>query len=143
MKMREILRRKGHSVVTITGSRTVLDAVRRLVEHGIGGLVVTEGDELRGIITERDVLRLTARAAAELDSIRVADAMTREVVTASPDDEMHEMMGVMTERRLRHLPVVENGRLIGIVSIGDLVNACRTLAEQENAHLREYIQGSG
>lgn len=139
MKIREILRRKGHEVVTIGEGRSVLEAVRVLVEHDIGSLVVVEGNRPTGIITERDVLRLTARIPGELHRTSVGTVMTRDLVTATLDDGLHEMMGVMTERRLRHLPVLEDGRLVGIVSIGDLVNASWTLAKEENAHLREYI----
>ena len=138
-----ILSRKGSDVVTIEEERTVLEAVRRLVEHDIGGLVVTEGERPVGIITERDVLRLTADSPGVLDSIRVGAAMTRDVVTTDPDADLHEMMGVMTNRRIRHLPVVVDGRLAGIVSIGDLLNAAREVAEQENTHLRQYIHGGG
>lgn len=143
MKMEDILRKKGHDVVTITESQSVLDAAKLLVDHNIGGLVVMEGEHPTGILTERDILRLTARSPGELGSIQVAAAMTRELITASPEDRLADMMGVMTENKIRHLPVMEEGRLIGIISIGDLVNECRAVAEEENLHLRQYIQGSG
>ena len=141
MKIREILRRKGHDVVTIGAERTVLDAVRRLVEYNIGGLVVTEGERPVGIITERDILRLTARSPGELGSLEVGATMTRDPITTDPDADLHKMMGVMTDKRIRHLPVVEGGSLAGIVSIGDLLNASRQEAVQENSHLRKYIHG--
>ena len=143
MKLREILRTKGTEVATISGNRTVLDAVQALVDRNIGSLVVTRDDRPVGIITERDVLRLSARAPGELDTIEVGDVMSRDLVTATPDDELQAMMTVMTENRIRHLPVMEGGRLAGLVSIGDLLNACRVEAEQENTHLRRYIQGAG
>ena len=143
MKIEEILRTKGHEVVTITEAQSVLEAARLLVERNIGGLVVTDGRRLRGIITERDVLRLAAEASADLSSISVGSVMTRDVVTATPGDQLVEMMDVMTEHRIRHLPVMEDERLAGIISIGDLVNACRLSAERENSQLREYIQGVG
>lgn len=142
MKIDEILRTKGREVVTITASESVLDAVRVLVDRNIGSLVVTERSAPTGIITERDILRLTARAGAELGSIPVHSAMTRAMVTAAPDDGLEEMMDVMTERKIRHLPVLDRGVLVGIISIGDLVNACRLSAEEENSHLRQYIQGA-
>lgn len=141
MKIEEILRRKGREVVTIRGEETVLDAVRRLVEHDIGSLVVEDGGRVVGIFTERDVLRLTARRPGELPELRVEEVMTREVRTATPDDEVSQTMDVMTERRIRHLPVLERGRLAGIISIGDLLNACRVSAEDENEQLRSYIHG--
>jgi CBS domain-containing protein len=143
MRIAEILRTKGHDVVTITEDRSVLQAARLLVEENIGGLVVVDGDRATGIITERDVLRLAAQQSPGLDSVSVGSAMTREMITASPQDQLREMMSVMTEHRIRHLPVLEDGELVGIISIGDLVNACRVSAEQENSHLRQYIQEAG
>ena len=143
MKIEEILREKGHDVVTITETRSVLAAAQALVDHNIGGLLVTEGELLTGILTERDILRVTARSPGELDSIEVGAVMTRELITATPQDELIEMMDVMTQNRIRHLPVLEGDRLIGIISIGDLVNACRVVAEEENSQLRQYIQGAG
>ena len=143
MKIEEILRDKGHNVVTITESLSVLGAARVLVEHNIGGLVVTEGERVNGILTERDLLRLTAGSPGELGSIQVGSAMTRKMITARPADELTDMMDVMTKNKIRHLPVMEGDRLVGIISIGDLVNACRIVAENENSQLREYIQGTG
>ena len=143
MNIERILRSKGHDVVTITESQSVLEAARVLVEHNIGGLVVTEGERPTGILTERDILRLTARSPGELGSIQVGSVMTRELITARPEDQLAEMMDVMTERKIRHLPVMDGDRLAGIISIGDLVNACRVVAEEENSQLRQYIQGAG
>lgn len=141
VKIRDILQKKGPQVVTTSPERSVLDAMRTLVEHNIGSVVVMEGEEILGILTERDVLRLGSREPALLTSTRVRDAMTTELVVGVQDDDIHYVMGVMTQNRIRHLPVVESGRLTGIVSIGDLVNACRREAEVENRYLRDYIQG--
>ena len=143
MTLDTILRAKGHDVVTVTGTQSVLDAVHVLVERNIGGLVVVEGSRPVGILTERDVLRLTASSPGELGRILVQDAMTRELITASPGDDLRGTMDVMTENRIRHLPVLDGDALVGIVSIGDLVNACRLSVESENTHLRAYIQGGG
>lgn len=142
MKIGEILRTKGHEVVTIPETRSVLDAIGVLVRYNIGALVVTERERPTGIFTERDVLRLAARSPTALGTIQVGGVMTRYPMTATPDDELHEMMDVMTESKIRHLPVVEDDELVGIVSIGDLLNACRYVAEEENSHLRQYIQGA-
>lgn len=141
MKIRQILQRKGHEVVTAAPDESVLDAVRRLMEHGIGAVVVTEGAELRGILSERDVLRLTSEG-ADLSSLPVRDAMTAEVITVGPGESLDRVMGLMTDHRIRHLPIVDGERLAGIVSIGDVVNACRKEAEWENRHLRNYIHGA-
>ncbi|MEX0892734.1 MAG: CBS domain-containing protein [Gemmatimonadota bacterium] len=142
MTLGDILRNKGHHVVTIEPDRTVLDAMRLLVEHGIGGVVVMrEGADMVGILTERDVLRLGAEDPRRLTDTPVSEAMTTELVVATPEDGLSHVMDVMTHNRIRHLPVVQAGRLAGIVSIGDVVNACRKDVEGENEHLRKYIHG--
>lgn len=143
MLIEEILRGKGRGVVTIDPSETVLGAVQRLVEHNIGSLVVVEDGGPVGIITERDVLRLSAQGPERLATTAVADVMTRDMITAETGDSVKGIMDVMTEERIRHLPVLAEGELVGIVSIGDLVNACRASAEDENRNLRHYIQGVG
>jgi CBS domain-containing protein len=94
-------------------------------------------------VTEHDILRVTARSPGELNSINVATVMTLKPITALTEDQLAEIMDVITESKIRHLPVVEGGRLVGIVSISDLLNACRVVAEEENSHLRQYIQGAG
>jgi CBS domain-containing protein len=142
MKIHEILRQKGEDVVTIAEDHSVLEAVRTLVDHNIGALVVMKGDRPIGIITERDILRFSAAVPAQLETVTVHSLMSRDLVVAEPGDELREMMDVMTERRIRHLPVLDGDRLVGIISIGDLLNACRTLAENENAQLRQYIHGA-
>lgn len=143
MKIREILDRKGYDVVTIPEHDSVLDAARRLVEYNIGGLVVTHENRPTGIITERDILRLTAVSPAELGATPVSAIMARDLVVSDLEDGLQEIMMVMTHRRVRHLPVVHDGHLVGIVSIGDLIKACLTSAEDENAHLRQYIHRGG
>ena len=142
MTIQEILRSKGSHVVTISQHRTALDAVMLLVDHNIGGVIVVGAGRPIGILTERDILRLTARAPGRLDSVTVGSVMTRELVTASPDQELHDAMRLMTDNKIRHLPILDGDQLVGIMSIGDLVDACRTAAEHENTHLREYIQSA-
>jgi CBS domain-containing protein len=97
--------------------------------------------EIRGILTERDLLRAAASDVVRLESALVQDLMTRTVVSASPEAGIDDVMHLMTERRFRHLPVVENGRLCGIISIGDVVNSMRQTVEAENRYLHAYIQG--
>ncbi len=140
MKIRDILRHKGHNVVTASTGDSVLQAVRVLVDHNIGGVVVVDGGEVIGILTERDILRLVARKPDELQALEVGQVMTRDVIKLAPDDDLAHVMEVMTENRIRHLPVIEEGRLAGIVTIGDVVNAFRRVAEDENVHLKQYIQ---
>lgn len=141
MKIHNILARKGRDVHTVGPQQTVAEAIRLLVSHGIGSLVVVESGEIRGIITERDILRLADRAADTLEEIRVEQAMTRELIVAVLDDNLQHCMDVMTTNRVRHLPVVEGGSLRGIISIGDVVNELRRDAEEENRHLKSYVQG--
>lgn len=141
MRIREIIQSKGAFVVTVDPDRTVMDAMKVLVNHGIGAVVVVQGEDIAGILTERDVLRLGAASASSLETTRVAEAMTRDLIVAVPDDDLDYAMETMTRNRIRHLPVVEGGRLAGMLSIGDVVNAVRRRVESENRHLRDYIQG--
>lgn len=141
MKIRDILRTKGHDVVTSTPDQLVLAAMRVLVKHNIGSVVVVEGGEIRGILTERDVLRLGAKDPEKLSTTKVGDVMTTNLVIGVPDDDLEYVMGVMSRNRIRHLPVLEDEQLVGILSIGDVVNACQKNAETENRYLKDYIQG--
>jgi CBS domain-containing protein len=138
-----ILSRKGTSVVTIGPDATVLEAMRLLMEHRIGGVVVERDGEPVGILTERDVLRLGAEDPAQLETLSVDRAMTRELITGNLEQSLQRVMEVMTENRIRHLPIIEDGKLAGIVSIGDVVNAARRAAETGNQQLRAYIHGAG
>ncbi len=140
MKIRDILRHKGRDVVTASRGDSVLHAVRVLVDHNIGGVVVVDRKKIIGILTERDIIRLVANKPDELQALEVGQVMTRDVIQVAPDDELTEVVEIMTENRIRHLPVVERGRVAGIVTIGDVLNAFRRVAEDENAHLRQYIQ---
>jgi len=142
MKIRQILRSKGHDVVTINADRSALDAVMLLVDRNIGGVMIVDAGRPVGILTERDILRLTAQSPGELGTVSVGSIMTRTLITATPEHDLNDAMSLMSRHKIRHLPILDGGRLAGIVSIGDLVNACLTLAEEENVHLREYIQGA-
>lgn len=141
MRIREILRSKGDDVVTVGPDVAVPEAMKVLVRHNIGALVVWD-DALRGIITERDLLRAGADDPRRLAETRVEDLMTREVVTGSPDAELREVMEIMTRRRIRHLPIAAEGELQGMISIGDVVNALLRDTEAENRHLHSYIAGT-
>lgn len=141
MRIRDILRQKGGHVVTIEPRQTVHDAIRTLVKHKIGGLVVTEADSIVGIITERDILREGAARCESLKETPVADIMTKDVIIGVPDDDLDYVMGIMTKNRIRHLPVLENEKLVGIISIGDVVNSHLRETEFENRLLKDYIHG--
>jgi CBS domain-containing protein len=141
MKIRELLEKKGYEVVTVPPSLPLRDAMRLLVEHNIGSVVVAEEREVKGILTERDVLRTAAKDSSGLDSMKSEDIMTKDVVVALPDDTVDYVMEIMTQNRIRHLPIVDEGWMQGILSIGDVVNALRAKVEVENRYMREYIQG--
>ncbi|MBT8477867.1 MAG: CBS domain-containing protein [Gemmatimonadetes bacterium] len=141
MRIRQILDMKGSSVVTVQPERTVHEAMRVLVEHNIGAVIVTKDGSTVGILTERDVLRLGATDPGSLATTRVAEAMTAELVVGVAEDLVEYAAGVMTASRIRHLPIMDREDLVGVVSIGDVVNALKQEKEVENRYLREYIQG--
>jgi CBS domain-containing protein len=142
MRIRDILDVKGRQIITTSPDGTVLDAMKVLNEHNIGAVIVVEGESIQGILSERDVLRLGAGGPDRLSEATVRETMTRDVIVGLLDDEVHYAMGVMTKNRIRHLPIVVDGSLVGIVSIGDLVNASWLEAADENRHLKDYIQGN-
>jgi CBS domain-containing protein len=143
MTVRRILETKGRDVVTIDPETTVAEAVQVLAERRIGVLVVTGPDgSLQGILSERDVVRLVAGGGTDALSGRIADVMTRDVTTATEETTVDEAMEVMTRRRFRHLPVCVEGRLVGIVSIGDVVKRRIEAAEQEAEEMRSYIHAA-
>jgi CBS domain-containing protein len=143
VKVREILDAKGRRVVTVRPDATVATAVHRLVLERIGALVVSEdGRRVAGILSERDIVTALASEGAELLSAgrRVGDLMTHNVVTCTPDDTVKHVMREMTRRRFRHIPVLEDGQLAGLVSIGDVVKSRLEEVELEANVLREaYI----
>jgi CBS domain-containing protein len=140
MKISLILSGKGASVATITAGTTVGEAVDELAAHRVGALVVSaDGEHIEGIISERDIVRGLADRRNSLLDETVSSIMTSEVFTCSPDDEVETLMRAMTDRRIRHVPVVENGSLCGIVSIGDVVKSRFDELEKDNQELVEYI----
>ena len=142
MKLSELLSKKSGGPVTVENTATVAEAIQAMHERKVGSVIIAKGgDRPQGILTERDVLGLCARGkGGELEQLNVAECMTTDVVTATPDDTIDAMLGLMTERRFRHVPVIEHDRLVGLVSIGDLVKAkLRETAEEAEA-LRTYIQ---
>ncbi len=136
----EILEEKGRDVLKIDGGVTVLEAVRRMVDANVGSLLVTEGDEIAGIVTERDYLRRAALVAERTDNeTPVREIMTSPLVVASPETPIDECMALMTQRRIRHVPVVDGGEVVGLVSIGDLVKFKSNQQSFELQYLTDYI----
>jgi CBS domain-containing protein len=135
----EILEQKGPDVLKIDADATVLEAVRRMVEANVGSLLVTEGGRIAGIVTERDYLRRAALADRADDETPVRDIMTSPLVVATPETPIDECMALMTERRIRHVPVVDGGDVVGLVSIGDLVKFKSERQSFEIQYLTEFI----
>lgn len=142
MRISDVLRRKGADVVTLAPDRTVRDLLALLAEHGVGALVVSaDGVQVDGIVSERDVVRRLRTDEAALLDRPVAEIMTVDVRTCTPDDPLEDVMDVMTDRRIRHLPVLVDGRLAGIVSIGDVVKHRMAEVQHERDQLTAYVQG--
>jgi CBS domain-containing protein len=142
MNVETILRHKGNWVATIQPDATIAEAIEMLNRKRIGALVVSEdGDSVNGVLSERDIVIALGGYGEALLSRPVDKIMTRNIVTCDPADTVQELMAEMTHRRFRHLPVVKNGRLCGIVSIGDLVKNRLDEVEFEANSLRSFIAG--
>jgi CBS domain-containing protein len=141
VQISQLLRRKGREVATIDATETVRAALALLAEKGIGALVVSsDGRRVEGIVSERDVARGLHEHGAALLAEPVSSVMTSQVHTCPPEASVHDLAQTMTDHRVRHVPVVEDGALIGIVSIGDVVKARLDELEEERRQLVDYIQ---
>ena len=140
MNAAAIMKLKGNGVVTTTKDKSLLDIAKLLAEHGIGCIVIVrDDDKVAGIMSERDLMRAIGQSGAKVLKEPVSVYMTKRVVTAREADTIDRLMSEMTVHRFRHMPVVERGRLIGLVSIGDLVKMHVADAEFEAAAMRQYI----
>jgi CBS domain-containing protein len=138
-----ILRTKpSHAVYTTAPDSTVYEAIAAMAEHGVGALLVVEGERIVGIVTERDYARKIALAGRSSKETAVADVMTTQVLVVSPQQTTEDCMALMTENRLRHLPVLDNGRLVGLVSIGDLVKDIISEQRYIIEQLEHYVSGN-
>jgi CBS domain-containing protein len=136
-----LLHHKASAVWTVSPETTVYDAIKLMSEKNIGALPVVANDRMNGIFTERDYTRKIALAGKTSRETRVDEIITRQVVTVAPDDSVEDCMRLMTENRVRHLPVLENARLVGIISIGDLVNWIISAQNAEIEQMERYIAG--
>ncbi len=144
MKVETMLAAKGDKVVTARPDATVATIIRMLKLEGIGALVVSaDGEKILGIISERDVVRALVDHGGEVLKMRVDELMTHSVKTCTPDANIKDVMAEMTRSRVRHLPVVRDGKLCGIISIGDVVKNRLEELETETSVLRDYIVGRG
>jgi CBS domain-containing protein len=143
MNVQAILNRKGTAVATVSPSASLAQATASLRDHGVGALVVSaNGRTIDGILSERDIVRALAAHGTSTLGREVSSAMSANVVVCQPDDTVDQLMAMMTDRRIRHLPVLDTSReLAGIISIGDVVKARLGELEQENDKLYDYIHG--
>ncbi len=142
MTIRAILNSKHSEILSISASETVEQAVALMADRRIGALPVVEGDLVLGVFSERDVIYGLAREGAQFLNQPVSNAMITPVITVEPDESAIGALSLMTLRRIRHLPVIENGKQIGFVSIGDIVKYRIDRIESEAASLRDYIQSA-
>ena len=142
MNVQDILSKKSPTVITITPSKTLSDASQLLADHNIGAVVVVDALETPlGILSERDIVRWIAKYGADALTQTVKVAMTTDLIVAVPDDDLSYLSNVMTDKRIRHLPIMKQNTLIGIVSIGDIVKAQLDHFAAEARHLERYIAG--
>lgn len=139
--VKHLLDNKGRHIISVAPNNSVFDAIKLMADKSIGSLVVMDGDDLCGIITERDYARKVIVKGRSSQSTTVAEIMSTAVMTTSSAQSVNECMELMTEKRIRHLPVVEDNRVIGMISIGDLVQAIISDQQEEIEQLGQYISG--
>jgi CBS domain-containing protein len=137
----DILAGKGRSVLTIDRSATVFEAIKEMVEKNVGSIIVTDKGAIVGVLTERDYLRRIVLEGRTSKTTQVTEVMTAKLIYVDPGRSVDECMAIMTQQRIRHLPVMEGGELVGIVSIGDLVKSLSQEREIEIQYLTDYITG--
>ncbi len=139
---KDILRNKGNQVWSLPPEATVYDALRLMADKNIGAVLIMDGEKLLGILSERDYARKVDLLGKKAGDVPVTEIMTKRVICARPDETIEECMALMTDKRVRHLPVVEDDRVIGLVSIGDVVKAIISEQEFIIEQLENYITGS-
>jgi CBS domain-containing protein len=139
--VRDIIKAKNHPLVTITQYITVYEALKQMVDHNIGALLVTDENKLIGIFTERDYARKVILLGKTSKELLISEVMTDNLITITPDDSVEDCMQLMTNKFIRHLPVIENNELFGIVSIGDVVKYIINEQKFIIEHLEHYIKG--
>ena len=141
MKARDILRRKGNLVIAVSPDSSVLDALKLMADKNVGGVLVMKDEKLIGIFTERDYARkIILKGKSSADS-SIRDVMVSNLITITPENDLNECMKLMTDKTIRHLPVMEEGKVVGLISIGDVVKSI--IEEQQSViqHLEQYIAG--
>ena len=141
MKVKDILRRKGNQVISVSPQSSVLDALKLMAEKNVGGVLVMEGENLVGIFTERDYARKIVLKGKTSAESKICEVMVSNLITITPDNDISDCMHIMTNKTIRHLPVLDNKKLVGLISIGDVVKSI--IEEQQSViqHLEQYIAG--
>ncbi|MGY6554537.1 MAG: CBS domain-containing protein [Wenzhouxiangella sp.] len=139
--VRQILEQKGNEIWSVSPSDLVIDAVRRMAEHGVGAMLVMQDGQMKGMFSERDYARKVILAGRASRETRVEEVMSSKLITVDPRATAEEGLALMTQNRIRHLPVVDKGQLIGLVSIGDLVNAVIGDQQRLIEQLKSYVLG--
>ena len=139
--VKHLLDSKGREIISIVQEASVYDAIKLMADHGVGSLLVMDGDELKGIVTERDYARKVIIKGRSSESTQVREIMTTDLVTTTSAQTVNECMTMMSERRIRHLPVMSGEEVVGLISIGDLVQAIISDQQEEIEQLENYISG--
>jgi CBS domain-containing protein len=139
--VQHLLDAKEHGIISVSVESSVLDAIKLMADKAVGSLLVMDGDKLIGIVTERDYARKVIVKGRSSESTAVGEIMTSDVLTATPTETVNRCMSVMTDKKIRHLPVVDGSIVIGMISIGDLVQAIISDQKEEIEHLEQYISG--
>ena len=139
--VQHLLDSKGRDIISVTAETSVLDAIKLMAEKMIGSLLIMQGDELKGIMTERDYARKVIIKGRSSESTEVGEIMTTDVCSASSQQTVNDCMALMDKRKIRHLPVIDDGTVVGMLSIGDLVQAIISDQQEEIEHLENYIGG--
>ena len=139
--VQHLLDAKGRNIISVTANTSVLDAIKLMAEKTVGSLLIMQGDELEGIMTERDYARKVIIKGRSSESTEVGEIMTTDVCSASSQQTVNDCMALMDKRKIRHLPVIDDGTVVGMLSIGDLVQAIISDQQEEIEHLENYISG--
>jgi signal-transduction protein with cAMP-binding, CBS, and nucleotidyltransferase domain len=139
--VQHLLDSKGRELISVTAETSVLDAIKLMAEKTVGSLLIMRGDELKGIMTERDYARKVIIKGRSSESTEVGEIMTTDVCSASSQQTVNDCMALMDKRKIRHLPVIDDGTVVGMLSIGDLVQAIISDQQEEIQHLEQYISG--
>lgn len=139
--VKHLIDAKGGDLIATGRDASVFDAIKLMADRAVGSLLVMDGDALQGIVTERDYARKVILKGRSSNSTKVGEIMTSNVILATPEMTVRECMSLMTEKKIRHLPVMAEGRIVGLISIGDLVQAIIEEQKEEIRHLEQYISG--